>query len=340
MKKIIYNSKTIIGLMLLVLSIFSSCEKEPVVLTGANFEILTPEPYKAGDVISFKVTDKADFFTFYSGAKNEDFANYPISKGFEIANGTFNYSYPQAGTYVVTVLGNSFGQQATKYERAMTTKTITVIDTRTGISDFSILNPALSGKIDNATGLVSFTVNGIQDISNLTPLIIPVSKQAKVYQKGKETNVNDTVVTGASFDFTKDTLFTVVAPHGEKQDFRVNFTRAGDANRALLTFTVTRFYVGATVTTVTKNATIDEATKTVNLVLPTGTDLTKPIRMWATSSSLLGATAITIYTTTGYKSVKIVAPGNSLIIAANPTTIKVMSESGAVAEYTLNISFN
>ncbi len=339
MKKYIYNAKTV-GLLLLMFSFFTGCEKEPVVQTGANFEIVTPEPYKAGEVVNFKVIDNADFLTFYSGAKNEDYANYPKSKGTIISNGEFSYIYPQAGTYDVTVLGNSFGQQATKFENALLTKKITVIDTRTGISDFSILNPALTGKIDNVAGLVTFTVTGSQDISSLTPLILPVSKQAKIYQKGKETNVNDTVVKGAALDFNKDTLFTVLAPHGEKQDFRVNFIKSGNPSRALLTFTVTRFTKNGATTTQTINATINEAAKTVDLVLPTGTDITKTIRMWATSSSLLGATAITINTTTGYKSVSIVAPGNSLVIAANPSTIKVMAESGAVAEYTLNISFN
>lgn len=317
---------------------FVGCEKEPVVLTGANFEISTPEPYKAGEAITFKILDQADFYTFYSGAKNEDYANYPKSKGTAVIS-EFGYTYSQAGTYEVSLVGNSFGQQATKYESALTTKTITVIDTRTGFSDFSILSPSLKGKIDNAAGIVTFTVTGSQDLSNLTPLILPVSKQAKVYQTGKEVNVNDTVISNKAFDFNKDTLFTVVAPHGEKQNFRIAFIKLGDPSRELLTFTVTRFTKNGSTVTQTINATIDEINKTVNLVLPTGTNLTSAIRIWATSNSL-NPTAVSINTTTGYKSVNKTSPGNSLIIAANPTTIKVMAESGAVADYTLNISFN
>jgi hypothetical protein len=337
MKKYIYNTKTV-GLLVLIMSFIASCEKEPVELTGAKFEITTPEPYKAGEAISFKIIDKADFFSFFSGAKNEDYANYPKSKGTAVTD-VFSYVYSQAGTYDITLVGNSFGEQATKFENALFTKTISVIDARTGLSDFSILNPSLKGVIDNSVGIITFTVTGSQDISNLTPLIIPVSKQAKIYQKGKETNVNDTVVKGAAMDFNKDTLFTVVAPHGEKQDFRVSFIKLGDPSRALLTFTVTRFSIGTTLTTTTINATINEAAKTVNLAMPTGTNLGSAIRIWATSSSL-NPTAVTINTTTGYKSINKTSPGNSLIIAANPTTIKIMAESGAVAEYTLNITFN
>lgn len=338
MRKYIYNIKTV-ALILIVLSGLTACEKEPAVLTGANFEILTPEPYKAGEIINFKVLNTADFYTFYSGAKNEDYANYPKSKGTVVSNGAFSYTYAQAGTYDVSVLGNSYGQQATKFESALLTKTITVIDTRTGISDFTILDPALIGKIDNTTGVVTFTVSGSLNISSLKPLILLKSQQAKIYQKGKETNVNDTIAKGAAFDFNKDTLFTVVAPHGEKQDFRVSFIKLGDPSRALLTFTVTRFVVGSTTTTSTINATINEAAKTVNLVLPSGTNLSSNIRMWATSNSL-NPSAVSINTTTGYKSVNKIATGNSLIIAGNPTTIKVTAESGAIAEYTLNITFN
>lgn len=298
------------GVAALLTLLAAGCTKEPPVETGANFEIVTQQPLKAGESINFEITDNADFFTFYSGETGAEYINYPKDKG-KAVDKIFSYTYLTAGTYEITLVANSYGEQGSKHKSAVITKTITVIDTRTGFSQFDIVSPGLTGKIDNTKGEITFSITSNQNITALVPFFLTVSPSAKVYLSGTE------AVVGAPVNFAQDTMYKVVAPNGEQQDFRVIFYRLpADTNRQLLTFRASTLNV---------NATINQETKRVDLVLPATANLAA-VKVAGTSS---GKSIIKIGTRT------ITSAGVTVNIATQPTVITVTAESGDVRSYDL-----
>lgn len=308
MKK--YSDILLYATLAAIMYFAAGCAKEPPVKTGANFEIVTQEPFKAGEAITFKITDDADFLTFYTGEKNAEYVNYPKDKGMAVSK-SFSYTYSATGTYELTLLANSYGEQGTQQKSAKMSRTIKVIDTRTGFSQFDIVKPELKGKIDNVKGEVNFDVLSSQEINNLVPNFFTISSGAKVYLNGVE------AVAGAPVDFSKDTLYKVVAPNGNEQAFRIIFNRLpADTSKQLLTLRAS---------TLNRNGVIDQETKRVDLALPAGTNLAA-VKLAGTSS---GKSVIKINNKT------ITQAGVTVSIAAQPTTVSVIAESGEVQNYAL-----
>ena len=238
----------------------------------ASFTIESIEELEAGTPVIFNFSGAGDFITIFTGDTLREYQYYPQNKGAIVSNMTFSYNYFRQGTYTITAVATSYGNWAEDSEQDVMSEEITIVDSRTGMTDFFIKSLDIKGDIDREAGTISFSMSSLLDRTALVATFFTESSDAVV-------SVNDVVQVSdvTPNDFTDPVVYSVVAPDGTAQDYTTDITLFFPSDeKQLLTFGMTNPEVAAT---------IDEDAKTVILVAPAGTDLSR-VRVVGTSSLL------------------------------------------------------
>ncbi len=290
-----------------------SCAKEPLIEPDASFTIENIDELKAGTPVIINFSGAGDFITFFSGDTMQEYQFYPQDKGAVVSGMTHSNTYYKQGAFTVTAVASSYGNWAGEKSRNVVSEEITVTDSRTTITDFIINSLGINGVIDSDAGTISFSMSSLLDRSNLVARFFLQSPDAKVFVNDVE-QVSDITPN----DFTDPVTYLVVAPDGTIRDYTTNITLFfPSSEKELLSFGLT---------TPLTAATIDEETKTVTLVAPAGTDLSRA-RIVATSSLL--STVTVQGKTIGDERAKTVD------LSVNPTIITVTAEDLTTQDYEL-----
>ena len=302
------------GSVILVLMVLISCTKEPLVEPNALFSVENIDGLKAGTPVIFNLPGPGDFVTVFTGDPGREYQNYPQDKGAIVSGSTFSYSYSREGTYTVTAVVSSYGNWSEESAQDVAEEVITVVDSRTAITDYFIKSLDITGAIDHDASTISFSMSSMLDRTNLIARFFTESPDAKVYVEGVEQFSDST-----ANDFTDPVLYEVVAPDGTTQVYATDITLfLPSEEKQLLTFGLSSPEVVAAI--------IDEETKTVTLLAPAGTNLERA-RIVGTSSPL---SQIKVQgKTIGAERAK------SVDLSVNPTIITVIAESLAEQEYEL-----
>ena len=191
---------------------------------------------------------------------------------------------------------------------------ITVVDSRTGITDYFIKSLNVTGAIDHDASTISFLMSSIVDRTSLIARFFTASPDAKVYVEGVEQYSDST-----ANDFTDPVLYEVVAPDGSTQVYTTDITFFYPSDeKELLTFGLNSPEV--------IEAIIDEETKTVTILASVGTNLERA-RVVATSSPLSRVTV-------QGKTIS-AERAKTVDLSVNPTIITVIAEDLTEQDYEL-----
>jgi len=291
-----------------------SCTKEPLVEPNASFSVENIDGLKAGTPVIMNLPGPGDFVTVFTGDPTREYRNYPQDKGAIVSGNIFSYSYSRAGTYTVTAVVSSYGNWSEESAQAVAEEVITVVDSRTVITDYFIKSLDVTGTIDHDASTISFLMSSIEDRTSLIARFFTASPDAKVYVEGVEQYSDST-----ANDFTDPVLYEVVAPDGSTQVYSTDITFFYPSDeKELLTFGLNSPEV--------IEAIIDEETKTVTILAPVGTNLERA-RVVATSSPL---SRVTVQGKTISDE-----RAKTVDLSVNPTIITVIAEDLTEQDYEL-----
>jgi len=137
------------GSVILSLMVLTSCNKEPLVEPNASFNVENIDGLKAGTPVIMNLPGPGDFVTVFTGDPGKEYQNYPQDKGAIVSGNTYSYSYNREGTYTVTAVVSSYGNWSEESAQAVTEEVITVVDSRTTITDYFIKSLDVTAAIDH-----------------------------------------------------------------------------------------------------------------------------------------------------------------------------------------------
>jgi len=294
--------------------VVTSCTKEPLVEPNASFSVENIDGLKAGTPVIMNLPGPGDFVTVFTGDPTKEYQNYPQDKGAIVSGNTFSYSYSRAGTFTVTAVVSSYGNWSEESAQSVAEEVITVVDSRTAITDYFIKSLDVTGTIDHDASTISFLMSSIEDRTGLIARFFTESPDAKVYVEGVEQFSDST-----ANDFTDPVHYEVVAPDGSTQVYTTDITFFYPSDeKVLLTFGLNSPEI--------VEAIINEETKTATLLAPVGTNLARA-RVVATSSPL---SRVTIQGKTISDE-----RAKTVDLSVNPTIIKVIAEDLSEQDYEL-----
>lgn len=294
-----------------------SCTKEPMAEPDASFTIENIDELKAGVPVTFNFTGSGDFITVFSGDTLEQYQYYPTDKGAVVSDMVSSKTYYKQGTFNVTAIASSYGNWSEERSRNVVEQEITVIDSRTKMTDFSIKSLDIEGIIDEETSTISFLMSSLTERTNLVAKFQTMSSDATVY-------IDDVVQISAvtSNDYTDPVSYLVEAPDGTTQTYTTDITFFYPSDeKQLLTFNLPTLAISAS---------INEAMKTLAVVVPAETDLTR-VRVTASSSPLSSVSM-------QGKTLDI-DRAKTVDISVNPTIITVLAEDLTTQDYELTTTF-
>ena len=307
------------GSVILALMVFTSCNEEPLVEPNATFSVENIDGLKAGTPVIFNLPGPGDFITVFTGDPTREYQYYPQDKGAFVSGNTFSYSYSREGTYTVTAVVSSYGNWSEESAQAVTEEVITVVDSRTTITDYFIKSLDITAAIDHDASTISFLMSSIEDRTSLIARFFTESPDAKVYVEGVE-QFSDS----SANDFTDPVLYEVLAPDGSTQVYTTDITFFYPSDeKVLLTFGLNSPEI--------VEAIIDEETKTATLLAPVGTNLARA-RVVATSSPLSRVTV-------QGKTIS-AERAKTVDLSVNPTIIKVIAEDLTEQDYELTTTLD
>lgn len=217
-------------------------------------------------------------------------------------SGTTSNDFTSPVEYIVTA---SDGSTATY------TVTVTISKaTAKQIASFSFPSFSATGVIDESTKVVGISV---PYGTNTTSLIATFQTTGESVKVGTKVQTSGT----SPNDFTNTVAYTVTAADGSSSDYSVNVSIGLNSAKAITAFSFE---------SVSATATIDEATKVINVSVPFGTDIT---------------TLVATFTTSG-NSVKVGTKAQSSGVSANnhseALTYTVTAADNTSATYTVNVS--
>ena len=130
-------------IILLFLSLLTSCESEPDVIRNVDVTFIVSgeefhSPFKAnaGDEIEIVVNGDAQFYSFWPGTPNASYSDYGnegaengISlKRNEMDEYTTTYTYTEAGTFSFDIVCRNYNYGASKYDEKVISGEITITD--------------------------------------------------------------------------------------------------------------------------------------------------------------------------------------------------------------------
>jgi hypothetical protein len=204
----------LLTILVLFFVIVSGCKEEAV----NDFDVLINSPdVKAGDTVVFNLKGKAEFVTFYSGQTGQKYEDYPNSEARQIDPNTtkFTFVYQEAGTINATFVATSFGNFSTVENERLITKTLQVVDGRTGIRSIEVKTGATGvtypGIVNATEGKIEIPVPSSLR-TNLVTNIGTHSPNATVLLADDSPFTNNSRV---QFSFDTPVIFKVKAPNGE-----------------------------------------------------------------------------------------------------------------------------
>ncbi len=310
----LFRYKVLSGSIILSLMILISCTKEPLVEPDASFSVENIDGLKAGTPVIINLPGPGDFVTVFTGDPGREYQNYPQDKGAIVSGSTYSYSYPIGGTFTVTAVVSSYGNWTEESAQDVAEEVITVVDSRTAITEFFIKSLDVTADIDQDASTISFLISSMADRTNLIARFFTESPDARVYVDEVEQFSDSTAV-----DFTDPVLYTVIAPDGTTQVYTTDITFFFPSEeKQLFTFGLNSPEVVAAI--------IDEETKTATLLAPAGTDLSRA-RVVGTSSPL------SMIMVQG-KSIS-AERAKTVDLSDNPTIITVVAEDLSEQDYEL-----
>jgi hypothetical protein len=205
---------------LIVLCAFSisllSCQKEPAVNPIGILIIDTPEPFYAGNKMTFRMIGTNDMATLFTGDTLHDWNLYPKATGLDISQKTVVYTFTYGGAFEINCVISNYGNWGNDLKQTVLKKVINVIDNQTGLMTIKIRSTIIYGKIDNIAKTVTFKVKSTVDLSSIILEMKAISRNAQIFADGQP------VVDGAvPVNLSSSTIFKVVAPTGDIAEFSV-----------------------------------------------------------------------------------------------------------------------
>lgn len=328
--KIIFNTFVIA----VALFFFNACTNETMINPDPSFVVSFQRDGRTTAALGkpFYVIPKGSgqFLTLYSGDAGQVW-------GQDGAQGTaFNgadslvVNYTKPGKYILTLVSTSTGNFGKDYKREIKTLEITVVDERNTILSFSV---NIAGKVIpatiNAQNVITIPIPDVTTSFNFTPTFILNSDSAKVF-------VNGIVQTSAvtTNDFTQPVIYTVRSLQGADRQYTVQYSKYSSSSAKMLTQLALSNVKDKSYGEI---ATIDESTKTINLITNYGTNLSAVnLNMSSSPSSRVfvngreynyALAARTNYNLLTTSSISVMAEDNSQVIY----TLKVLSQNPVIS---------
>ena len=245
--------RNLITLVFLSAVAFGSCTKEDMIGPDPSFSTslidatATDATAYAGEAFWVKVKrTNSEFYSLYKGETGSIFG-VQGAKGetFSITTDSLSVTYKAAGTYILTIVASSAGNQAADYDQKVDSITINVLDRRTAFESFVFYQSAtekVSGVItESEEGNTIFGEAADYPGRNYTskPIFSTKSPNAEVYlvKDGVETLLisNKTDVDFSTAD-VKPLLFRVKPPFGDVSDFTVTLAKKEPSKEAVIGF--------------------------------------------------------------------------------------------------------
>ena len=245
--------RNLITLVFLSAVTLGSCTKEDMVGPDASFSTslidatATDATAYAGEAFWVKVKrTNSEFYSLYKGETGSIFgAQGAKGETFSITTDSLSVTYKAAGTYILTIVASSSGNQAADYKQKVDSITINVLDRRTAFESFVFYQSAtekVSGVItESEEGNTIFGEAADYPDRNYTskPIFTTKSPNAEVYlvKDGVETLLtsNKTDVDFSTAD-VKPLLIRVKPPFGDVSDFTVTLAKKEPSDEAVIGF--------------------------------------------------------------------------------------------------------
>ncbi|MGB9747660.1 MAG: hypothetical protein ACPLXM_12110 [Bacteroidales bacterium] len=256
-------------------SLFISCNKEEPLPPSADFttSLSNFTAYAGEPFVLYLKNCSGDFLTLFKGdTPGSTYGNDSlVAQGLTIDTSldSILVTYDAAGTYTLTLLAASYGNWSKDQVVKTKSVTINVIDRRAGLRKITI--DKVDGVFSQSGTEIYFYATKVDNLTAKKPIFFTTSLSAKVY-------INDVEqISGVSVvDFSplnpgdnegRPVIYKVVAPNGESREYTVKYIlRDPLTGKQLLSLTSS---------TLGKTFYPDENAKSIEIIYPTGTDLTK-----------------------------------------------------------------
>jgi hypothetical protein len=226
------NKNTILTVLipLLTILVMWGCEKEDISKPRACFTAEVTEA-NVGEPITFTNCGEGKAFSIWTGDSYHAYANYGTDAGVSFEGETFSYAYPEPGTFTVTMVATSYGNQGQDVYEDVDSMAVSITDNRAEFLEFGFRSPKVVGTIEGHDIFVEVPYG--TDFTNLKATFKTSSKFSVVTVDGVEQ------VTGKTAnDFTNPVEFTITAQTGDQNIYMAQVYTIPDTAKELTVFSI------------------------------------------------------------------------------------------------------
>lgn len=218
------------GIFLLSILVTGGCEKEDIPQPRACFTADVAEA-NVGVPITFSNCGEGKAFSIWTGDSYHAYANYGTDAGVSFEGETFSYAYPEPGSFTVTMVATSYGNNGQDVYEDVDSMSVTVTDNRAEFLEFGFRSPKVIGSIEGHDIFVEVPYG--TNVTMLKATFTTSSKFALVTVDGVEQISGKT-----SNDYTNPVAFTITAQTGDQTSYLAHVYTNPDTTKELTYFSI------------------------------------------------------------------------------------------------------